>query len=107
VRRPLRLAYNALANVARAATAVVPAGESKLSRALADRRGLVDRYEQWAPHRDLSRPLLWMHAPSVGEGLMARPVLERIRESGRNPQLAYTASTSSSATTCRWTPRAT
>ena len=28
------------------------------------------------PSRATGRPLLWMHAPSVGEGLQARPVLE-------------------------------
>src|SRR6266513_855282 len=43
-----------------------------------------------ARHRDLSRPLLWMHAPSVGEGLQARPVLALMREKHPNVQLAYT-----------------
>jgi 3-deoxy-D-manno-octulosonic-acid transferase len=91
VRRPLRLAYDAVANLARAATAVAPAGGAKVTRALAERRGLIDRYRQWASaHRDRSRPLLWMHAPSVGEGLMARPILERLREAKPRTQLAYT-----------------
>lgn len=31
-----------------------------------------------------------MHAPSVGEGLQARPVLERVRQMKPNVQLAYT-----------------
>ena len=31
-----------------------------------------------------------MHAPSVGEGLMARPVLERLRQDHASAQLAYT-----------------
>ncbi|MFN2398032.1 MAG: 3-deoxy-D-manno-octulosonic acid transferase, partial [Gemmatimonadaceae bacterium] len=33
---------------------------------------------------------LWMHAPSVGEGLQARPVLERVREKHPDILLAYT-----------------
>jgi 3-deoxy-D-manno-octulosonic-acid transferase len=91
VRGPLRLAYDAVANIARAATAVAPAGGSKLTRALADRRGLIDRYLAWsAAHRDASKPLLWMHAPSVGEGLMARPVLTGLRDIRPDTQLAYT-----------------
>ena len=91
MRRPLRLAYDAVANLARAATAVVPPGGAKVTRALAERRGLIDRYRAWgATHRDRSRPLLWMHAPSVGEGLMARPVLETLRDARPRAQLAYT-----------------
>jgi 3-deoxy-D-manno-octulosonic-acid transferase len=91
VRRPLRLAYDAVALIARAATGVAPPGNSKLLRSLTERRGVLDRYRTWAAGgRDLSRPLLWMHAPSVGEGLQARPVLERMRQRRPDVQLAYT-----------------
>ena len=46
---------------------------------------------QWAAtQRDLTRPLLWMHAPSVGEGLQARVVLERLRERRPDVQIAFT-----------------
>jgi 3-deoxy-D-manno-octulosonic-acid transferase len=40
--------------------------------------------------RDGSRPLVWVHAPSVGEGLQARPVLELFRRERPHVQLAYT-----------------
>lgn len=65
--------------------------EAKLARALRARRGVVSRFEAWGrAHRDPARPLLWMHAPSVGEGLQARPVLERLRARHPRLQLAYT-----------------
>ena len=90
--RPLlAAAYEVAARLALAAARVAPAGHSKLVRTLRARRGLADRYRTWADaHRDPARPLLWMHAPSVGEGLQARPVLERLRERRPDVQLAYT-----------------
>ena len=91
MRRSLRLAYDAVAGLARAATAIAPETDAKVARAFSGRRGLIDRYRAWGvAHRDPRRPLLWMHAPSVGEGLMARPVLTTIRDRQPNTQLAYT-----------------
>src|SRR6266850_743991 len=52
--------------------------DKKLARGLDGRRGLAARLAAWAAtHRDPKRPLVWMHAPSVGEGLQAKPVLRR------------------------------
>jgi 3-deoxy-D-manno-octulosonic-acid transferase len=91
VRRLLAAAYELAARLTIAASNVAPSGQSKLLRTLRARRGLTARYRTWAVgHRDRSRPLLWMHAPSVGEGLQARPVLERLREARPDVQLAYT-----------------
>jgi 3-deoxy-D-manno-octulosonic-acid transferase len=91
VRFPVQLGYRALAQLARGAAAVAPNSESKFLRALAARRGIRNRYRHWgATERDHSRPLLWMHAPSVGEGLQARPVLELARLRRPELQLAYT-----------------
>lgn len=70
---------------------IAPTGGGKLLRSLRERVGADDRLTAWAAaHRDRAQPLVWMHAPSVGEGLMARPVLHLLRE--RNPalQVAYT-----------------
>ncbi|MGH7639030.1 MAG: 3-deoxy-D-manno-octulosonic acid transferase [Gemmatimonadaceae bacterium] len=87
----MRALYAAAAQMASSASAVVPQGASKLSLTFRARRGIRERYLAWAhEHRDRSRPLLWMHAPSVGEGLMARPILGLLRERHPGLQLAYT-----------------
>lgn len=45
----------------------------------------------WAArHRDPDRPLVWMHAASVGEGLQARAVLEALRAAAPELQLLAT-----------------
>jgi 3-deoxy-D-manno-octulosonic-acid transferase len=87
----LELGYDAAGQIARALAAVAPDGQAKWLRALRARRGIRARYARWAAsHRDANRPLLWMHAPSVGEGLQARPVLRLARASSPHLQLAYT-----------------
>ena len=65
--------------------------DKKLARGLDARRGLTDRLAAWArAHRDARRPLVWLHAPSVGESLQAKPVLEALRAEQPEWQLAYT-----------------
>lgn len=87
----LRIGYDAAGQLARALAALAPDGHAKLLRALRARRGIRTRYAAWgASGRDRARPLLWMHAPSVGEGLQARPVLHLARAKRPDAQLAYT-----------------
>jgi 3-deoxy-D-manno-octulosonic-acid transferase len=87
----LRIAYSTLTQLARLGAAIAPAREEKVWRALRARRGIRARYAAWGrEERDPSRPLLWMHAPSVGEGLQARPVLLHLRATHPELQLAYT-----------------
>ena len=87
----LRIPYAFVGLVTDALVGVVPAGKSKFRRALSSRRGLVDRYQTWgATSRDAARPLVWFHAPSVGEGLQALPVIELVRARRPDVQIAYT-----------------
>jgi len=87
----LRIPYAFAGLVTDALVRVVPAGKSKFRRGVSGRRGLVDRYERWgATSRDAARPLVWFHAPSVGEGLQALPVIELVRARRPDIQIAYT-----------------
>jgi 3-deoxy-D-manno-octulosonic-acid transferase len=92
VHATVRAGYRAVGSVAAALATVAPAGaRSKWVRTLAARRGVLARMAQWAAsHRDRTRPLLWVHAASVGEGLQARAVLERVRHLRADVQIAYT-----------------
>ena len=85
------LPYRALAGAATALAHLPLPGDGKLVRTLRARRLAITHLETWArAHRDPARPLLWMHAPSVGEGLQAKPVLERLRARHPDWQLVYT-----------------
>ena len=65
--------------------------DKKLARGLDARRGVTQRLAAWAKNeRDPGRPLVWVHAASVGEGLQAKPVLEALRAEAPSWQLAYT-----------------
>ncbi|HEX7938527.1 MAG TPA: glycosyltransferase N-terminal domain-containing protein [Gemmatimonadaceae bacterium] len=85
-----RWLYAAAANLTTAAAGVLPPGNSKTSIALRARRGIDRRYARFGVESRGGGPLLWMHAPSVGEGLQARPVLALMRARRPATKLAYT-----------------
>jgi 3-deoxy-D-manno-octulosonic-acid transferase len=82
--------YRALA---RAADLLLPLGaafSSKLALGDRERRSALERWERWAAAaRDRTRPLVWCHAPSVGEGLQAQAVLGRLRARHPEWQIGY------------------
>jgi 3-deoxy-D-manno-octulosonic-acid transferase len=87
----VRIPYVVAGHLARLAAAVAPPIGGKTMASLRARRGVRARFAAWgAAGRDPSRPLLWVHAASVGEGLQARPVIERVRERHPALQIAYT-----------------
>jgi 3-deoxy-D-manno-octulosonic-acid transferase len=87
-------AYEAAMQLARGAAALAPSGGGKLGATFRARRGIRARYARWGRESrapgDESRPLVWMHASSVGEGLQARPVLAALRDAHPEIRLAYT-----------------
>ncbi len=85
------LPYRVIAAAAQAATSFVSSNaDGKLARTFAERRDALQHFTAWAHARRVDgRGLLWMHAPSVGEGLMARPILEHARRVAPALQLAY------------------
>jgi 3-deoxy-D-manno-octulosonic-acid transferase len=87
----LRIPYALAGVLTHALVRAVPAGNGKVRRGLSARRGIVERYARWAADfRDPSRPLVWFHAPSVGEGLQALPVIDLVRSRRPDVQIAYT-----------------
>jgi 3-deoxy-D-manno-octulosonic-acid transferase len=55
------------------------------------RRAAGDRLLEWARwNRDSTRPLVWFHASSVGEGLQAESVMTELRRLRPQCQLIYT-----------------
>ncbi|HUR92801.1 MAG TPA: glycosyltransferase N-terminal domain-containing protein [Gemmatimonadaceae bacterium] len=89
--RAARLLYGAAGQLSRVAPLLAPPDGSRASIALRARRGLTERYADWARRaRDRSRPLVWVHAASVGEGLQAKPVLSLLRAERPDVQIVYT-----------------
>ncbi|MDX1674975.1 MAG: glycosyltransferase N-terminal domain-containing protein, partial [Longimicrobiales bacterium] len=55
------------------------------------RKRARDRFAEWAAsERDPDRPVVWFHAPSVGEGLMAQAIIGALREARPDVQIAFT-----------------
>jgi 3-deoxy-D-manno-octulosonic-acid transferase len=72
---------------ARAASLLSP----RLRRAVRGRADSEARLAGWAASsRDPARPLVWVHAPSVGEALMAQAVIAELRRSRPDLQVVFT-----------------
>lgn len=83
-------AQGAAISVAVTTSQVAPTRQSKLTRTFTARKNVLARWRtQAAAKRDVSRPLVWFHAPSVGEGLQARPIIQALRQTRPDVQIAY------------------
>jgi 3-deoxy-D-manno-octulosonic-acid transferase len=60
-------------------------------RAVQGRKESLTRFQEWSEsEREDHRPLAWIHAPSVGEALMAQAIITELREARPDVQLAFT-----------------
>jgi 3-deoxy-D-manno-octulosonic-acid transferase len=63
----------------------------KVRQGLRGRRVALMRLAEWSfLYRDRERPLVWFHAPSVGEGLMAQAIISALRKRQPDVQVAFT-----------------
>jgi 3-deoxy-D-manno-octulosonic-acid transferase len=78
----------------RLGTTLLPAAglfSAKLRSGVQMRREAGERLLEWSRwNRDAARPLVWFHAPSVGEGLQAQSVLRALRRLRPDCQIIYT-----------------
>ncbi len=64
---------------------------AKATRAVRGRAESLERFRTWsAAERDPGRPLVWVHAPSVGESLMAQAIIAELRHLRPEAQVAFT-----------------
>ena len=90
----MALLEHVYAAATRAVRSVLPFASpfnAKLAKGVAARQHALAHLEQWAlTSRDADRPLIWLHAPSVGEALMAQAIAQAIRSMAPQVQLALT-----------------
>lgn len=86
-----RLTYRLLAGIAERLLPLGAPFSEKLARGDRERRAAATRWAAWGrQHRDPARPLLWIHAASVGEGLQALAVVEAVKAQHPGWQIAAT-----------------
>jgi len=89
--RPTHALYRVVQEAARTLVPALARGDSKLARGLKARRDAHELLVRWGEkERDSARPAIWLHAPSVGEGLQARAVLEALQARRRDLQVVFT-----------------
>lgn len=87
----VRIAYQAAIAVVRAFSPLLAMGSSKLARGMAGRRHAHEKLAAWGRTlRDPRQRLLWIHAPSVGEGQQAKAVKDAWMARHPDTQIVFT-----------------
>ncbi len=87
----MRLLYQLAVATIRVLSPLFAHGEGKLARGMAGRRHAHEALAAWGSTlRDASRPTVWFHAPSVGEGLQARAVKNALVNRRSDIQVVFT-----------------
>jgi 3-deoxy-D-manno-octulosonic-acid transferase len=83
--------YEVLLAAVRPAVRLAVPFHEKVARGIRGREATWLRMSEWAwMHRDPGAPLVWVHAPSVGEGLMAQAIIGELRRRRPDMQVAFT-----------------
>ena len=82
--------YETLTKAARPLVRLVAPLHPQLRRAYAGRVTVVEMLATWARAHRTAAPLVWFHAPSVGESLMAQAIIEDLRRTVPGVQVAFT-----------------
>jgi 3-deoxy-D-manno-octulosonic-acid transferase len=97
--------YRAAAHLASGLAPLLSLLSSKLAAGHRGRHGAAERLSAWgARSRDATRPLVWFHASSVGEGLQAESVLLELRRRCPTAQYVYTHFSPSAVSLARRLP---
>ena len=83
------IAYEAVTRSAPALLQLAAPFNDKLKRGLQGRRDALQVLQRWSVVRTRA-PLVWLHAPSVGEALMAQAIARALRELRPDVQIAFT-----------------
>jgi 3-deoxy-D-manno-octulosonic-acid transferase len=82
--------YELLLALARPAFGLATLFNDRARQAVEGRRRSLHRFQEWGwMHRDPDRPLVWLHAPSVGEALMAQATIRELRKRRPAIQVAF------------------
>ncbi len=85
------LLYRLAVRAMRRSAPLLSVGGSKVARGIRGRRSALGTLERWGrEQRDPTRPTVWVHAPSVGEGLQAGAVLRALERRRPGMQLVFT-----------------
>ena len=83
------LAYDLATRTARLAVSAVAPLNYKLLAGVEGRAAALAKLREWSGRRPDAR-LIWVHAPSVGESLMAQAIVHAVRGSMPDAQIAFT-----------------
>lgn len=83
--------YDVATQLARPMASLAAPLSAKLRAGVSGRRGALEHLVDWAKReRDPARPLVWLHAPSVGESLMAQAIISELRARVDDVFVAFT-----------------
>lgn len=81
--------YEGALRALRGALAIAGGGE-RVRRATGGRRAATSHFREWSARERRRAPLVLVHAPSVGEALMAQAILGALRAQREDVQVAFT-----------------